>query len=863
MANGSDEKNLTLSGNLFFNFLAEASVKKWSGKKIDGRANKFNQQYLLRGMMSLISLSGNWWDNIQLGSEQQASQYRNFNISTYNLLDKIFSVNLGECVENFRISVEKNDANILEKVAEVTEKIIDREQNNAKILIGRVLYVIHRDNNIEDATDFYIHPDGHCVAKKDILKTKKFYLPSFILGIWHYIVMTAVKNTDKEPSEEARSTYSEFYVKNGENHSSAKLKDEYKISLISDIEVSFKNPAKEHQNLYILESKKSDNNLVDDTTQKLKDDWIEKYIDILLRKYSSIKDLTFGNKFKDFDSIYISRSILVQNPNAISREKADVTSIESLRKYSNRIIITGVAGIGKTMLLKHLLLTSIRQYKTKDDFRIPIFVNLVDYSGKGGQLFEYIVKSLDVSAKGLDSDFRSDMSNGIFLFFFDGMENLASSLLKQFIGEINVMIDEYPENLYVISSRPLCNGIFSYLHDFTVMELQSLTKEQSLKLISRMPYKESDELNKFKFIFEKYCFEQCKGISDNPKLLSILRENCIGILNLDQVMHTVCRDICDELLPSTEIVALAGKQMLRTKLPREVFMEYLGAISTRAYADNLPSLTRDELDGYLDAVKLVNYNFLNDDFVYDLTVTTCFMYLHDGKFYFLSKVLQNYLCAKCYLNGRYYNLRERMDVNFTLKESNQNFPYDVFNILYAMDKQKTEEMLFLPYLQSLMLTCKQGKGYLTFLETFYPEIYYCKPCTQQKCFFASVHSSPYILYNFIVKKAHIERFVNSDDLPCIQEFKLDAESLPKLESKVSVSFLKRYIVDNDNGQFQLKPLISDDVQVDYFCIPIKSVMENSSRYLSLIDILVSEKFGIKEEYNKLCEFTQELNSRFL
>ena len=83
MANGSDEKNLTLSGNLFFNFLAEASVKKWSGKKIDGRANKFNQQYLLRGMMSLISLRGNWWDNIQLGSEQQASQYRNFNISTY------------------------------------------------------------------------------------------------------------------------------------------------------------------------------------------------------------------------------------------------------------------------------------------------------------------------------------------------------------------------------------------------------------------------------------------------------------------------------------------------------------------------------------------------------------------------------------------------------------------------------------------------------------------------------------------------------------------------------------------------------------------------------------------------------------
>ena len=132
-------------------------------------------------------------------------------------------------------------------------------------------------------------------------------------------------------------------------------------------------------------------------------------------------------------------------------------------------------------------------------------------------------------------------------------------------------------------------------------------------------------------------------------------------------MYLVCHDICDELLPSTEIVALAGKQMLRTKLPREVFMEYLGAISTRAYADNLSSLTRDELDGYLDVVKLVNYNFLNDDFVYDLTVTTCFMYLHDGKFYFLSKVLQNYLCAKCYLNEKYDELGKQMDVIFTSK----------------------------------------------------------------------------------------------------------------------------------------------------------------------------------------------------
>ena len=276
MANGSDEKNLTLSGNLFFNFLAEASVKKWSGKKIDGRANKFKQQYLLRGMMSLLSHSANWWDNNQLGSEQQASGYRNFKISTHNLLDNIFSDKLIECMKNFNTSVVNNDDKILKEVAKVTETIIDREQNNAEMLIGRVLYVILHDNHIEDATYFFITPNGQGVTKKDILKTKKFYLPSFILGIWHYIVMTGVKKNDKKPSEEARFTYSEFYVKNGENHSRAKLKDEYKRLLISDIVVSFENPAKEHQKPSITEVKKSDNNLNVDTTQNLKDDWYRK-----------------------------------------------------------------------------------------------------------------------------------------------------------------------------------------------------------------------------------------------------------------------------------------------------------------------------------------------------------------------------------------------------------------------------------------------------------------------------------------------------------------------------------------------------------------------------------------------------------
>ena len=138
MNNGNDEKNLTLSGNLFFNFLAEAAVKKGGQKGIDGRANKFKQQYLLRGMMSLLSHSANWWDNNQLGSEQQASGYRNFKISTHNLLDNIFSDKLIECMKNFNTSVVNNDDKILKEVAKVTETIIDREQNNAEMLIGRV-----------------------------------------------------------------------------------------------------------------------------------------------------------------------------------------------------------------------------------------------------------------------------------------------------------------------------------------------------------------------------------------------------------------------------------------------------------------------------------------------------------------------------------------------------------------------------------------------------------------------------------------------------------------------------------------------------------------------------------------------------
>ncbi len=68
------------------------------------------------------------------------------------------------------------------------------------------------------------------------------------------------------------------------------------------------------------------------------------------------------------------------------------------------------------------------------------------------------------------------------LLSFDGYDEVKSNLAKKVEEAIMQLTNQYPENYYVVSSRPMYNNFISW-SDFVELEAVGLTKEQALNLV--------------------------------------------------------------------------------------------------------------------------------------------------------------------------------------------------------------------------------------------------------------------------------------------------------------------------------------------------------------------------------------------
>lgn len=131
-------------------------------------------------------------------------------------------------LENEKFIEEFNDK-ILHNYGEALSEMIDFVKKNMsddmadKERVVRAILELIRDDEIEDAIEFYVNPDGSSI-KRDILirdEEVEYSYPAFLLGIWHYIIVNVQDNTS------GKSTIESWYKGGREKHT--------KGTFISDI----------------------------------------------------------------------------------------------------------------------------------------------------------------------------------------------------------------------------------------------------------------------------------------------------------------------------------------------------------------------------------------------------------------------------------------------------------------------------------------------------------------------------------------------------------------------------------------------------------------------------------------------------
>jgi hypothetical protein len=202
------------------------------------------------------------------------------------------------------------------------------------------------------------------------------------------------------------------------------------------------------------------------------------YVKRTIAKYEKIRTPFSEGEERLIDDVYVcnklsSRLTATRNRNRGTQETIILdATLDQITEYSKNVILVANGGMGKTILLQHLFLESIRKHAQTG--LLPVIIELRDFSASNDLLNDYIAKTVNVYDETLTSRKVEDlMMSGKLQILMDGADEIDPSDEKAFQRKLTELVNRYPHNQYVLASREcvLLKGITGfqkmYLHPFS------------------------------------------------------------------------------------------------------------------------------------------------------------------------------------------------------------------------------------------------------------------------------------------------------------------------------------------------------------------------------------------------------------
>ena len=460
-------------------------------------------------------------------------------------------------------------------------------------------------------------------------------------------------------------------------------------------------------------------------------------------KQSSVKTFLCPDVISEFSDIYVRNYIKFDS------KQVDPVNIAALEELNNHIIIQGTAGSGKTMLMKHLLFSSI----DKDDVnkKVPVLLNKLN-SYRGEDILSYILQSFQRTEDDVSLDnVKNWLNDKKLLLLIDGLDEIKSDYTLRFNEELESFSEKYSDITIVMSSRPIED--FIHFSSFIRTNICPLSQEQAIELVKKQKWNKE----------EKEQFISALG-SKEFSLYSAAREYAsTPLLLLTMLMaYSLDKDITQNNVSFYKIIyktltkrheqAKNIKKELSTGLSYNVFEKYFEQLCKITYCSGVYEFDYITLERYVNTLLGEKETFTADSFITDLTDNICLMY-KEGDFYcFIHRTIQEYYAALSFSHLQDNQFSALLD--YYRRESSAPFQDNSFFILYELVPDRVEQLILLPFLERIMNTEKDP--YLEFIENTYD----CIWCDDNIFFYAE--ESKFGLY---VTKIIYEKysFKNLDD----------------------------------------------------------------------------------------------------
>jgi energy-coupling factor transporter ATP-binding protein EcfA2 len=371
------------------------------------------------------------------------------------------------------------------------------------------------------------------------------------------------------------------------------------------------------------------------------DDGLQLYTENWFHKISNVKTFLFNENPVRFEDVYVPLSLRYEK-NTI--EIPD--NVELLFKINNYITIVGHAGSGKTMLMKHCFLNILLRANY-----IPVIIELRRIDSTHMNLAEYVSSSVfKLNLVRSESVFNKLLSDGRFIFFLDGFDEIAIKNKEIRSSQIEEFTDRYNKNLFMLTSRPGAGAEnLSRFRTYHVCEMNEKQIRLFVEKQARYMDEDGEQIAK-KIISTIYGSKNTtiKEYLSNPLLLSMFILTFKYTPELPSKRSGFYYNVFDTLYCKHDTTSKTGGYLheKKCKMEREQYLSLLQTFSYDSYLSSKYEFDSVYINEEFEKLKKkLNLKFQNDSMLYDLSVSIGIWVLDGLTYNFPHRSMQEYFAA--------------------------------------------------------------------------------------------------------------------------------------------------------------------------------------------------------------------------
>ena len=180
-----------LCGGTFMTLVIQALLQRKKAREhYKGESDKLNDPDVLVGLITVIN--PDYEDPGKAVLKTKANDYKSCKLSKGQYLpfgDKLAIEVFDQRVRNNYLAARNDMCIFVDSFIETGTKL----QKDVR-LVKALIDLIEQDESIDDSVEFMVGENGDAVRKDQLRKLKRVCLPSFLLGIWHFIVINRKNN---------------------------------------------------------------------------------------------------------------------------------------------------------------------------------------------------------------------------------------------------------------------------------------------------------------------------------------------------------------------------------------------------------------------------------------------------------------------------------------------------------------------------------------------------------------------------------------------------------------------------------------------------------------------------------------------